>query len=385
MAARSAKWGTVATAIEKLGGTSEPFNSVTATSPGYTLVGGPGIKAAHAAESRPETAQPARIKGILARSNTSQFEPWLYGRLGQFDQGIAPLMYQAPTPWPHSQTDGEKRALAYLPGRLGITADMYACYQPAAADVRATYCSSQSQANFTSWAATLEQLNGQPSPLPGVFPAGVAGRHPAATRRADRRQPGLGLLREREPGDDRRPSRCGARTDPPQHRGSERTEQVDGPPEFLAQRLDLWAIERRRRRRQEPLDRRHSPSARGSAAQQRRYLAQLGRHPSDDGYVEQRTIGRMQRERPSGNLHDLVNRRRKPLQGAGLEEAARLALKTGQRQPLAAPDDQLQAQLPSARPERREPTGQHSLHNHPRDREEQTEPVVTEQENDPAA
>ena len=85
------------------------------TAGSYALVGPLGVSNPPLEESSSAlTGKPARISGVLKPDRLNLFVPVLASPTGSTPFELSTVAYQAPQAWPHSQTAGEKAALAYI-------------------------------------------------------------------------------------------------------------------------------------------------------------------------------------------------------------------------------------------------------------------------------
>jgi len=156
--------------IDQLGGTPETFGAaVLDKGKPYALVGvasnlpwhGRGI------ESSPliNANLPGRSRGVLARDRMARFTPQgndptaAPGQTtGLANLGLAPIVYQDPTPWPYAAgdpnaTDATKNAIAYIAGQLE--------FQGKFCDIRSAYLNLN-----VNWATMLPLIPSSFSSLP---------------------------------------------------------------------------------------------------------------------------------------------------------------------------------------------------------------------------
>lgn len=182
-------WTEISNAVTIFGGTRTVFAQVglTAGTPqGYTLVGYdslglPGSTSPFAREV--SAAAPgvttARLSGLLARNRRNDLVP-LTSVVGGVQSSFGTMLYQPPTPWPFSSSEGEQKALAWAATELGPTltppvvvsaANDGNCFDPARVSFRAAYCDTSLD---DSWELISGALRAQAS----VFPAGAVGFTP---------------------------------------------------------------------------------------------------------------------------------------------------------------------------------------------------------------
>jgi hypothetical protein len=111
--ARTSAWANVAAAIGRLGGTPAIFNALDGTG-GYVFAGRVGSTSPLAEVSGPLTKEPAKLTGLLARSQTTEYEPILANPLRATNDQLLQMAYQAPVPFPVWSSPGELEAETWI-------------------------------------------------------------------------------------------------------------------------------------------------------------------------------------------------------------------------------------------------------------------------------
>ena len=131
---RTPVWADIATQIGKLGGTPAIFNALDGTG-GYAFAGRAGATSPLAEVSEPLTKDPAHLTGLLARSQTTDFQPMLADPLRATNDQLLRITYQAPTPFPAWSSPGERDAETWI----GKVATNICASDAPTCDVRAQY------------------------------------------------------------------------------------------------------------------------------------------------------------------------------------------------------------------------------------------------------
>ncbi len=146
---RTPAWASAANQLVKLGGTSAVFNGLDGTG-GYSLVGSVGMTVPPAEVGQSLTKEPARLEGLLARTQSSGFAPLAADPLGTVNVGLVQLAYQSPTPFPAFGTEGQRKAETYIGTKV-----MKVC----PADAKSCDVRSQYYENYrASWSTIQNQL-----------------------------------------------------------------------------------------------------------------------------------------------------------------------------------------------------------------------------------
>ncbi|MGD9571386.1 MAG: hypothetical protein AB7V62_05860 [Thermoleophilia bacterium] len=163
-AAGGVQWARLAGIIATLGGTAEVFwNAGGSASQPYALAGVPGAGPGGGVEaSAALTGGPGRVSGLMRHTKAWTYAPSL-GSPGGTPVPMAPgIAYQAPTPWPLSQTPAHIAAQNDIATRLGLVPDASnSCELPAPPGPRGLYCSDE---NWTNQRISLNQLSYETTP-----------------------------------------------------------------------------------------------------------------------------------------------------------------------------------------------------------------------------
>ncbi len=158
-AAGGVEWSRLAGIIATLGGTAEVFwNAGGSASQPYALAGVPGAGPGGGVEaSAALTGGPGRVSGLMRHTKGWTYAPSL-GSPGGTPTPMAPgIAYQAPTPWPLSQTPAHIAAQNDIATRLGLVPTAAnSCELPAPPGPRGLYCTDEGWANQRT---TLEGLH----------------------------------------------------------------------------------------------------------------------------------------------------------------------------------------------------------------------------------
>ena len=155
--AAAGSWDSIATALERLGGTASVFAAARAS---YALVGELGIKRLPLTEaSETLTGKPARITGMLEPDRRNAYVPVLSSPSGVVPFGLAAIAYQPTQAWPLSESKEERAALEYAAKLLGLEEPAIgkSCYVPTQPDVRSEYCNLRYRNQWSSYAGKLER------------------------------------------------------------------------------------------------------------------------------------------------------------------------------------------------------------------------------------
>ena len=155
--ASAGNWVAIAQQLGRLGGTEAVFAEHGGS---YALVGTLGVSNPPLEESSSAlTGKPARISGVLKPDRLNLFVPVLASPTGSTPFELSTVAYQAPQAWPHSQTAGEKAALAYIAEdvlELDKPTAGSSCYV-SAPDVRSEYCNLDYRSQWSAWAGKLDR------------------------------------------------------------------------------------------------------------------------------------------------------------------------------------------------------------------------------------
>jgi hypothetical protein len=149
------------TAPVALGATTDVISGLDGTG-GYALVGGTSLPTGAAEEqSEPLTGNPPRITGQLTRNSRWQYQPANTTFFSVEGPEMTQVAYQAPTPWPETDTPGKILANAWIAKQLGFAYD----------DVRVAYW----EVDNAAWSDLYDQLSAlqyptAPSPSKPVTP-----------------------------------------------------------------------------------------------------------------------------------------------------------------------------------------------------------------------
>ncbi len=157
----SAQWDAVAAQIARLGGTGQVFAAAKYT---WAFVGGLGISRLPLTEaSQSLTGQVARITGVLEPEREDSFVPVLSSPTGAVPFELSTIAYQAPQPWPESQSAEQKAALAYADEYLELETPRAgaACSTPGPGEqwlyLRAEYCNLRYETQWAAMGVKLER------------------------------------------------------------------------------------------------------------------------------------------------------------------------------------------------------------------------------------
>lgn len=165
-------WAAVGAQVGRLGGIGQVFADARSS---YALVGGLGISRLPLTEaSQTLSGAPARLTGMLEPNREDSFVPMLSSPTGAYPYALSTIAYQAPQPWPDSETAEDKAALEYAWELLKLEKPEgeNACSVPSETEkwlyLRAEYCNTRYE---TEWSAKALTLLGASPPANAKFSA----------------------------------------------------------------------------------------------------------------------------------------------------------------------------------------------------------------------
>src|SRR5581483_1273880 len=197
-------WYDLAEAVHGVGGTASTLVQLGSGS-GYTLVGAddltrPGVEKPFGVATSgdaPALHPNARIAAMLGRNRRNDLAPTTTSTGGPLGDGIMPILYARPTPWPvpcqpaacpsGSSTEGQQNALDFVtnytaagfhPDLSPNQGDDGLCFQPSHPSIRNSYCNTGiTSSDWDNWASFLCAPQSTPPCKPLAAPKPLAG-HP---------------------------------------------------------------------------------------------------------------------------------------------------------------------------------------------------------------
>lgn len=114
-------WDRFSRAVEGLGGVRSVLNALDGSS-GYAFVGGksrPDLSVESVND--PASRQTGTLSGLFARAPSGMLRPTIFDPTGrQTGAELPQLAYSSPTAWPYRDTDGNRKALAFIADQIGL-------------------------------------------------------------------------------------------------------------------------------------------------------------------------------------------------------------------------------------------------------------------------